>query len=558
MVMSAAIVDRPAGRRVVRRIPAALALAALPLALGACATTGPNPAEAQPPGRAWPDELTLTSERSGYRATETHAEIVAILDELADRSPLAARATLGVTHEGRDIPLLIIADPPAQTPQEARAGGRIVVYLQACIHGGEVCGKPALVQLAREILLDPASEDRALLDDLALVICPVYNADGNDRIAPGNRGPAQNGPELGMGQRANAQGLDLNRDHMKLESPEARALARFLTEWNPELTIDCHTTDGSRHGFALTYAAPLNPSGHPAPIELTRDRMLPEVSRRLEARTGLRTYFYGNFDRDMTVWATYSHKPRFATPYRGLRGRMSVLSEAYAYDTYEQRVRSTREFVRQCLRWAAEHRVEITQAVALAERATVSAPTGDAGDEIGIRYEIAAFDEPAEIPAMVPAGEGDGRPARFIERTVTVEHFGRFEPTLAVARPAAYVLPGDADEIVDTLERHGVRVERLAHDAMVDAEVYTVQRAEWSERPFQGHRLATVDVSARRERARAPAGSWVVPMDQPLANLIVYLLEPASDDGLATWGFMDGWLVVGADLPILRAMTPLD
>ena len=558
MVETITSADRRANRRVAR----AAVSCCLITWLSGLGCAGPSQhAGLTPPtaGARWPDALALTSERSGYRATETQTDVIAILDELATRSPVARRATLGFTTEGREIPLLIIADPPIEAPAEARRTGRIVVYLQACIHGGEVCGKPALLQLAREILLDPDSPDRHLLDDLVLVIAPVYNADGNDRMAVGNRGPAQNGPELGMGRRVNAQGLDLNRDHMKLESPEARALLRFLSEWDPELTIDTHTTDGSRHEFALTYAASQNPSGHPAPLELTRDEMLPEVSAGLRSRTGLRTFFYGNLNRELTKWATYSHLPRFATPYRGLRGRMSILSEAYAYDTYKQRVASTREFVRECLRWAAGRREDITRTLDRAARNTVHAPMGDDGDEIGIRYKIASFDEPAVIPALVP-DDWDalrrGEPTRFTRRTVTVEHFGRFEPTLTVRRPFAYILPAEAAGVVEKLEQHGVRVDRLDHDVSLDAEVYTVKRVDRAEREFQGHLLATVDVSSARERALAPAGSWVVPMDQPLANLVVYLLEPASDDGLAAWGFMDDWLVPGTRFPMLRAMAP--
>ena len=134
-----------------------------------------------------------------------------------------------------------------------------------------------------------------------------------------------------MGQRPNGQGLDLNRDHVKLESPEARGQVKFLNEWDPHVVIDTHTTNGSRHRYTLTYAAPLNPSGDEAPIAFIRDELLPAVSASLEQRTGYATFFYGNFDREMTRWQTYSPMPRFGGPYRGLRGTMSILSEAYAY-----------------------------------------------------------------------------------------------------------------------------------------------------------------------------------------------------------------------------------
>src|SRR5438445_259163 len=80
---------------------------------------------------------------------------------------------------------------------------------------------------------------------------PIYDADGNERVAKTNR-PGQVGPEEGMGQRANARGLDLNRDFIKLEAPETQGLVRFLNEWNPHLFIDTHTTNGSYHRYTIT------------------------------------------------------------------------------------------------------------------------------------------------------------------------------------------------------------------------------------------------------------------------------------------------------------------
>ena len=78
-----------------------------------------------------------------------------------------------------------------------------------------------------------------------------------------------------MGQRANAQGLDLNRDFMKLEAPETRALVRFLNEWDPHLIVDTHTTNGSHHRYTITYDGPKNPAGRPSTDRLLAGEALP-------------------------------------------------------------------------------------------------------------------------------------------------------------------------------------------------------------------------------------------------------------------------------------------
>src|SRR5207249_6413096 len=139
----------------------------------------------------------------------------------------------------------------------------------------------ALLMLARDVAQAP---DRPLLKNLILVLAPIFNADGNEKISKNNR-PTQAGPTDGAGERANAQGLDLNRDFIKLESPEVRALVRFLNEWNPAVVIDCHTTNGSFHRYALTYEGGRCPAGSADLIAYTRDVLLPDAGRRLARHT---------------------------------------------------------------------------------------------------------------------------------------------------------------------------------------------------------------------------------------------------------------------------------
>jgi murein tripeptide amidase MpaA len=169
--------------------------------------------------------LLTVAEKSDFKAASRYAEVVEFCRELARRSPLVRLGELGTSHEGRKLPLLILADPPVATAREAARTGKLVVFAMGNIHAGEVDGKEGLLMLARDLAL---AKERPLLKDLVLVFAPIFNADGNEKVAKTNR-PTQAGPEGGVGTRANAQGLDLNRDFVKLESPEVRALVRLLT-----------------------------------------------------------------------------------------------------------------------------------------------------------------------------------------------------------------------------------------------------------------------------------------------------------------------------------------
>ncbi len=491
------------------------------------------------------------AESSGYTATTQYGEAMAFLRELDDRSPALTLTSMGTTVEGREIPLAIVADPMVASAAEARASGRMVAFLFGAIHAGEVDGKEALLELAREWSLDPQSEaSRAILDRFVVLVAPVYNADGNERIGVDTR-PGQNGPAQGQGVRPNAMGLDLNRDYVKLEAPETRALVRLLNEWDPDFTIDTHTTNGSFHRYALTFEAPTNPSGHPAPIELCRDVILPEASERLEARTGVRTCFYGDFDdeRSKKEWRTYSAQPRFGGPYMGLRGQMSILAESYSYAPYKERIEASREFVRECLLVAADRAVEVREA----SRRAKKPPIGQERGPFGLRHALARPGRPIRVAGWVEAenAAGEWRPTDEPAEH-EVEHLGRFVPALSVPRASAfYIAPGN-DRAIENLRLHGVAVEPVAAPTILDVDVQRIGRVVVSERAFQGHNLLLIDTVTARERRTVGPGWTRVPADTRLGNLVIYLLEPQAEDGLFAWGFFGTEWKEGDETPVLR------
>jgi hypothetical protein len=233
-----------------------------------------------------------TPERSNYEQTSRYADVVKFFQELQRQSPLLRVASFGKTNEERDLPLVIISDPPVFTPREAHAAGKPIVFVMANIHAGEVEGKESVQHLSRRLV---SGDLRPLVDKLVILFAPIYNADGNERVQARSR---QNGPIGPVGQRENAQGFDLNRDYTKLEAPETRALVKLFNEWDPHLTVDLHTTNGSYHAYHLTYSIPLNPSIDPRLASYHRDQMMPAITKAMLEKHGRRTYYYGNFSTD--------------------------------------------------------------------------------------------------------------------------------------------------------------------------------------------------------------------------------------------------------------------
>jgi dipeptidyl aminopeptidase/acylaminoacyl peptidase len=500
------------------------------------------------------DTLQTVAEKSGYRATARHGDVVALCQELARRHQEAAYyTTLGQSAEGRPLPLLILADPPVRSGEEAARSGKLVALAIGNIHGGEVCGKESLPILAREILATP---HHPLLKDVIICLAPIYNADGNERVSKQNR-PGQNGPEEGMGQRANARGLDLNRDFIKLEAPETRSLVRFLNTWKPHLFIDTHTTNGSYHRYTITYEGPKNPAGDPRVTAFARSEFFPSVTRKFEQKTGWQAYYYGNFNRDHTRWTTYPAEGRYATTYVGLRNRLSVLSEAYAYARFQDRVLATRDFVRECLNQAAAHKAELVRLLDDAQRAVVkagAAPSKD--DRVPVRSEARPLQNGEPILGYLEREENGRRVRTDTPKDYQAQLVLDFAATETVARPYAYLIPSRFGEAVANLQRHGLDVQELREDIELDVERYRVDEVgKLESRGWDRHDLLDLRVSPAQESRRIVAGTLMVKTAQPLGTLAVYLLEPRSEDGLAAWKFFDG-LKAGGDFPVLRLPRP--
>jgi hypothetical protein len=509
------------------------------------------------------------AERSGFTETSSHADVMAFLDSLGRRYRVG-RGSVGATSEGRDIPYVIASRPLFATPEAARASRRPIVYVQGNIHAGEIEGKEALQALLRDLL---ASPKKNVLDSIVLIAVPIYNGDGNERldVQARNRG-AQNGPEM-VGQRPNAQGLDLNRDYMKAMAPETRGTLATLVRWDPHVLVDLHTTNGSYHGYHLTWAPSLNPAaelvGATNGGAYARDSLLPEVQNRVKARHDINIFPYGNFAGDAgpgsapRAWQTYDHRPRFGTNYYALRGRIGILSEAYSHDPFATRVRATYAFVSEVLSLVAERGREI-RALAARSDAAITAWGGANPPTVPVRARLTAtpregdvsyeeLERTTDTTRREPGVRaGTRRTGKFVTRRMPIHD--RFTATRAAAAPWGYALaPGDT-AVLALLERHGVATYRtLAPWTGNAGPQFIIDSTIVAATPFQGRREVRLEGRwAATPLSDVPVGSLIVPVGQPLGVLVMYLLEPESDDGVVAWDIGDKAATRPRDLVVTR------
>lgn len=495
--------------------------------------------------------LLTTPERTSFEETTSYDEVRAFLNVAVSQHPMLHQTTFGYSVEGRSLPLVVFGDVKDASPESVLESGKLRVFVQGNIHAGEVCGKEALLMLIRSLA---SGEYASWADSLVLIMAPIYNADGNEIVNLFNR-PRQNGPIGGMGQRPNAQGLDLNRDHMKMRSPEARSLIRLMNEYDPHVSIDLHTTNGTRHGYMLTYSPALNPNTDPSIDNLLRNELLPEVRQNVMDDTGWDTYYYGNlpFRRGEAGWYTFDHRPRFNNNYIGLRNRIPILSEAYAYATFEDRILVTLKFVEEIVHYASRNSDKLQDAVQQADQMT------GPGLEQGLHFEPAMNAESTNIlmgTAETRINPYSGSP--IFHRTDStyfqaMPEYGAFSATESSTIPAQWIVPAEAAEVIGSaLSAHGISFDTIDTATEMSVRSFTVDSTSVAAREFQQIYEREVNGSWNQHSLALEPGSLSIPGNQPLARLAFYLLEPRSDDGLLNWAILDTWIEAGGAYPVMR------
>jgi hypothetical protein len=488
-----------------------------------------------------PPEWRTRAERTAFRETSDYAETVAYCERLAAASPWVRYSTFGTSPEGRPLPLLVVSRDRAFTPEAARKTGKPIVLVQNGIHSGEIDGKEASLALVREIAVTKSLA--ALVEDAILVVIPIYNVDGHERSSPYNR-INQNGPES-MGWRATAQGYNLNRDYLKADAPETRALLALFDAWQPHLFVDTHVTDGADFQYDVLYT--LEADGYVAP-EVGRyvtDVFEPRVRPAME-RAGhiVESYFnprdYADISKGIERMV---FTPRFSNGFGALVNRPTILVETHMFKTFERRIDATYDLLVETLRAVNAEPKALVEATRAADAA--AARLGGTGGDVPLTLEVT--DTPRTITfrgVEFRFEESDVSGTRRIvygdaPRDFEMPRFDELRVTKSVAAPRAYVVPGEWTEVVERLRAHGIALERLEAPVEAELETYRLESPTWSPAPFEGHHPVRFTARAVRERRTLDPGDVVVRLDQPKARLVVHLLEPEAPDSLAAWGFFD-------------------
>lgn len=490
-----------------------------------------------------PEWLTH-AELTNYNETPNYAETIAYARRLADASPAIEYRGFGYSGQGRELPLLIASETGTFTPEAAQAQGKAVVLIQACIHAGEPDGKDAGFALLRDIAITKTAA--GLLENVVLLFIPIYNTDGHERSSPYNR-INQNGPK-DMGWRTTSTYQNLNRDYMKADTPETRAWLKLWNEWQPDLFIDCHVTDGADYRCNITYHHEHHAGVDERIIDWEREVFGGRVAPATEAAGNVISWYLEFIDnRDLPRGTRdFNGSPRFSTGYVPIRNRPGILIETHMIKDYRSRVIGTYDFLRAAL-YEANREPERLRQLGREADERIAKSYGDYDPHRLHPLDFALSDEPTPFQLKAFKYETDRSDVSGDLRVVygrepldlTVPMYQTFHVTRAVAPPRAYIVPVQWSEVIAVLKAHGLESQILGEATEIEIETYRFHNVDWPAGPFEGRHMPRFDVEPITQKRVFHAGSMVVPVGQPLARVVLNLLEPEAPDSFVRWGFFN-------------------
>jgi hypothetical protein len=492
--------------------------------------------------------LTI-AESSSFESTANENEVNEFIRQIDQKSKIIRVETIAVSTEARPVSMMVIADPMIKSYEKLASDKRIVLYIQANIHAGEVEGKEASLMFARDLV---SGMKKDLLKNVIFLICPNFNPDGNEAISVKNR-THQNGPKNGVGLRYNGQMLDINRDALKLETPEMSGLVKnVLLKWDPQITVDCHTTNGSYHEEPVTFSWMMNPAGDRSLMDYMEKQMMPKVATILREDYKVENCFYGEFI-DMKVpekgWEEYASEPRYLVNYLGVRNRLAILNENYVYADYKSRVLGCYNLLNSIADYAASNASGIKELVRKADQKTIERGLNPAqNDSFPIAYTGNFIEDKVTIKTyeVDVVTDADGRETykkSDRKKTVHVPYRARYDATKSVKFPFAYLFDVSDPLVINLFQKHGIQLSRLNKPQSFVVETFKISDLKAAPRLNQGHYNETATGSWQSVRTDFKAGTFVIRSSQPLANVAAYLLEPQTNDGLLTWNFLDRYLL---------------
>lgn len=487
------------------------------------------------------DEKWITYfEKTDFKGSPDYYNSIKYFRQFADDFESVEMKTFGISPQGRELKYLVVSKDKAFTPELAKKVGKPVIFLQNGIHAGEIEGKEAVMLLLREMLV--TKEKEHLLDNVIFIIVPVFNVDGHERRSPYGR-INQNGPEI-MGWRTTSQNLNLNRDYLKADAPEMRAMLKLYNEWIPDIYIDTHTTNGADYQYTVTYIVDRNQNLPSVTRNWVRNKFIPAIINGAESK-GFLICPYVAFDDNLESGIyDFVSSPKLSTGFASAHNRPEVTIETHMLKPYKERVYSTKAVIEGILELANNEPEEIININKQADEEVIKNYSVDK------KYFPILFGALDEHDFM--EFKGFRKDSVYSEITGTkvekysdekidikIPYFNKTYIKDSVSVPKYYLIPKEWTQIIEILNVHGVEMDVLGKSVSFKVEKYKFKDVSFASKPYEGRFTAKYSYDVITDSITVPEGTVIINPAQRRLGIILYLLEPKSRDSFVYWGFFN-------------------
>jgi hypothetical protein len=488
--------------------------------------------------------ITTKFEKSNGTQTPAYAEIIDWWQKLDASSGKVKMLTMGMTDAGFPLHLVVVANQGDYNFENIRKNNKRIILINNGIHPGEPDGIDASMLLARDIAFSTEKTGLKLPDNIVLAIIPVYNIGGClNRSA--NYRVDQEGPEE-FGSRGNSQNLDLNRDFIKADSKDARAMIEIFRLTDPDVFVDNHVSNGADYQHIMTLLTTQhNKLGGVAGEFLNKQFESGIFSLMKQKGYDLVPYVNSFGETPETGWQAFWDAPRYSSGYAALFHTFSFVPETHMLKSYDLRVKATYTLLQCFIDFTAKNSTEIKNVRDRAKKNVQSMTefpisyTLDKTQSSSILYKgFASGKKPSEV---------SGLPRLFYDRTKPFEKevpfYNFYKSQTVIKKPVAYIIPQGWWKVIDLLKLNKVLMMQLKKDTAIEVEVYRITDYKTSPRQYEMHHLnSDVKVTASMQKINFRRGDYYIPMNQVANRFLIETLEPQAEDSYFAWNYFDAIL----------------
>lgn len=488
-----------------------------------------NPQNDEITKKYFPDpEVEIKTPAFSKKGFTNYDDMMSFLNSIIEKHPdIVTLSFIGESQKKKKIPMLVLNRNNGQE--------KIKVWFQGGLHGDEPASTESMLYLFDKILNDPTYS--YLLDKITLAIMPMANIDGYEKQ-----------------DRYAANGLDLNRDQVKLLAPESNYLKQAFTNFGAEVAIDFHEYRPFRkeffelgtHGISSIYDAMFMVSGNlnlPLNLREYSQNVLIENAKNVLTVNNLKSRYYiaANKKHNEIYFNQCTTEARSSTTSYALTNCISALIEIRGVNlqktSFKRRINTTFLIAFSFLKTAYDDLNAI--------KGVLKKSNETFHENLAVTCK-----KPQEIQTIQVIDLKDNQE---IALEVKVNNALKAKPVLERPRPQAYLILPEQTKLIEKLKILGLEVDELENDKNLQVENYIVISKTISPDEEEGFKEQQVETTVQKIQRNFPKGTFIVYLNQKNAIMATEILEPESENGFVKFHVYETKL--NNELPIYRYLN---